>query len=89
MESFKSTGVEVLVNAINLGPAVTKDDVVIASLMLEKKKEYAAIFALDVKVTPEALDYANQVGVNITSCPKISDLSLHAKAFVQNISSNY
>ncbi|KAK9220905.1 hypothetical protein WN944_009329 [Citrus x changshan-huyou] len=51
---------------ISIGP-VHKKDVVTASIMLDKKKEYAAILAFDVKVTPEAQELANKLGVKIAA----------------------
>ncbi|KAH9730671.1 hypothetical protein KPL70_009721 [Citrus sinensis] len=51
---------------ISIGP-VHKKDVVTASIMLDKKKEYAAILAFDVKVTSEAQELANKLGVKIAA----------------------
>ncbi|KAH0652816.1 hypothetical protein KY289_030494 [Solanum tuberosum] len=47
---------------ISPGP-VHKKDVMKASVMLEKKKEYATILAFDVKVTQEAQELSDELGV--------------------------
>lgn len=53
------------VSGINIGP-VHKKDVMRASVMLERKrKEFACILAFDVKVTPEARDMAEELGVKV------------------------
>jgi len=50
---------------IRIGP-VHKKDVMRASVMLEKNKpEYAVILAFDVKITPEAKEIADKLGVRI------------------------
>jgi len=50
---------------IRIGP-VHKKDVMRASVMLEKNKpEYAVILAFDVKITPEAREIADKLGVRI------------------------
>jgi len=52
------------VSGIRIGP-VHKRDVMRASIMLEKKKEYAVILAFDVEVTPDAQEMADKLGVII------------------------
>jgi len=52
------------VSGINLGP-IHKRDVIKASVMLERAKEYAVILAFDVKVTPDAQEMAIEMGVRI------------------------
>ncbi|XXG40520.1 hypothetical protein AAC387_Pa01g1214 [Persea americana] len=42
---------------------VCKRDVMKATVMLERKREYATILALDVKVMPEAQELADETGV--------------------------
>ncbi|KAL2629241.1 hypothetical protein R1flu_013927 [Riccia fluitans] len=65
LEFLKSPAVKIPVSGINIGP-VHKRDVMRASVMLERKrKEYATILAFDVKVTPEAKELADEVGVKI------------------------
>lgn len=49
---------------ISIGP-VHKRDVITASTMLEKAKEYAIMLCFDVKVDKEAQQHANDVGVKI------------------------
>uniref|UniRef100_M1DPK2 Translation initiation factor if-2 n=1 Tax=Solanum tuberosum TaxID=4113 RepID=M1DPK2_SOLTU len=44
---------------------VHKKDVMKASVMLEKKKEYATILAFDVKVTQEARELSDELGVKV------------------------
>lgn len=65
LEFLKSPDVNIPVSGINIGP-VHKKDVMRASVMLERKrKEFACILAFDVKVTPEARDMAEELGVKV------------------------
>jgi len=52
------------VSNISIGP-VHKRDVITASTMLEKAKEYAVMLCFDVKVDRDAQDLADQMGVKI------------------------
>lgn len=52
------------VSNISIGP-VHKRDVITASTMLEKAKQYAVMLCFDVKVDKEAQQYADDVGVKI------------------------
>ncbi|KAK4989244.1 eukaryotic translation initiation factor 5B [Elasticomyces elasticus] len=52
------------VSSISIGP-VHRRDVITASSMLEKAKEYAVMLCFDVKVDKEAQAYADEVGVKI------------------------
>jgi len=52
------------VSGINIGP-VNKKDVTKASIMLEHMPEYALILAFDVKVSKEAQETADMMGVKI------------------------
>jgi translation initiation factor 5B len=52
------------VSSISIGP-VHKRDVITASTMLEKSKEYAVMLCFDVKVDKEAYELAEQMGVKI------------------------
>lgn len=45
--------------------SVNKKDITKASVMLERKPEYAIVLAFDAKVTPEAVDAAKELGVSI------------------------
>ncbi|KAG5590906.1 hypothetical protein H5410_041420 [Solanum commersonii] len=49
-----------LTYSINYAGLVHKKDVMKASVMLEKKKEYATILAFDVKVTQEARELSDE-----------------------------
>jgi translation initiation factor IF-2 len=49
---------------VGIGPLHRKD-VVVASVMLERRKEYATILAFDVKITPEAEAEAEALGVKV------------------------
>ena len=69
---------------ISTGP-VHKKDVVKASIMPDKKKEYAAIWAFDVKVTPEAQELANKLGVKIFNADTIYHLYNQFEAYTKNI----
>ncbi|BBH08867.1 eukaryotic translation initiation factor 2 family protein [Prunus dulcis] len=68
----------------NIGP-VHKKDVMKASVMLEKKKEYATILAFDVKVTPEAREMADDLGVKIFIADIIYHLFDQFKAYIDNL----
>ncbi|KAL7262873.1 hypothetical protein ACSBR1_001103 [Camellia fascicularis] len=63
LEFLKSPAVSIPVSGISIGP-VHKKDVMKASVMLEKKKEYATILAFDVKVTPEARELADEAFID-------------------------
>ncbi|KAH9689780.1 hypothetical protein KPL70_015620 [Citrus sinensis] len=79
MEEMKS-----VTEAASEGP-VHKKDVVKASTMPDKKKEYAAILAFDVKVTPEAQELANKLGVKIFNADTIYHLYNQLEAYTKNI----
>ncbi|CAM0949803.1 unnamed protein product [Alopecurus aequalis] len=64
VEHLKSSNVDIPVGDWNLGP-VHKQDVMKATAMLNRKEEYAAILAFDVKVMPEASVLAAESGVRI------------------------
>jgi len=49
---------------MNIGP-VHKKDVMKCATQVEKNKDYACILAFDVKITPEAQDMADELGVTI------------------------
>jgi len=49
---------------MNIGP-VHKKDVMKCSTQVEKNKDFACILAFDVKITPEAQDIADELGVTI------------------------
>lgn len=84
LEFLKSPAVNIPVSGISIGP-VHKKDVMKASVMLEKKKEYATILAFDVKVTPEAREYADDAGVKIFMADIIYHLFDQFKAYIDNI----
>jgi translation initiation factor 5B len=52
------------VSGVNIGP-VNKKDVMRSSIMLEHSPEFAVILAFDVKVTKDASDLAESMGVKI------------------------
>uniref|UniRef100_A0A2P2JHH8 Eukaryotic translation initiation factor 5B n=1 Tax=Rhizophora mucronata TaxID=61149 RepID=A0A2P2JHH8_RHIMU len=84
LEFLKSPAVSIPVSGIGIGP-VHKKDVMKASVMLEKKKEYATILAFDVKVTPEARELAEEVGVKIFIADIIYHLFDQFKAYIDNL----
>ncbi|KAK9215732.1 hypothetical protein WN944_007738 [Citrus x changshan-huyou] len=81
---FISSKMSIPVRDISIGP-VHKKDVVTASIMLDKKKEYAAILAFDVKVTPEAQELANKLGVKIFNADTIYHLYNQFEAYIKNV----
>nr|BAD94491.1 translation initiation factor IF-2 like protein [Arabidopsis thaliana] len=56
-----------------------------AGVMLERKKEYATILAFDVKVTTEARELADEMGVKIFCADIIYHLFDLFKAYIENI----
>lgn len=84
LEYLKSPEVSIPVSGISIGP-VHKKDVMKASVMLEKKKEYATILAFDVKVTPEAREMADELGVKIFIADIIYHLFDQFKAYIDTI----
>ncbi|XP_076901536.1 eukaryotic translation initiation factor 5B-like [Bidens hawaiensis] len=80
----KSPDVSIPVSGIGVGP-VHKKDVMKASVMLEKKKEFATILAFDVKVTPEAQKLADDSGVKIFTADIIYHLFDKFKVYMDNI----
>ncbi|KAG5600981.1 hypothetical protein H5410_032351 [Solanum commersonii] len=84
LEFLKTDEVRIPVSGIGIGP-VHKKDVMKASVMLEKKKEYATILAFDVKVTQEARELADEAGVKIFIADIIYHLFDQFKAYIDNL----
>ncbi|XP_073053152.1 uncharacterized protein [Primulina eburnea] len=84
LEFLKTPVVNIPVSGISIGP-VHKKDVMKASVMLEKKKEYGTILAFDVKVTPEARELADELGVKIFIADIIYHLFDQFKAYIDNL----
>ncbi|KAM6559807.1 hypothetical protein CsatA_029046 [Cannabis sativa] len=84
LEFLKTPEVNIPVSGISIGP-VHKKDVMKASVMLEKKKEYATILAFDVKVTPESRELAEELGVKIFIADIIYHLFDQFKAYIDNL----
>ncbi|KAL8134438.1 uncharacterized protein LOC141712925 [Apium graveolens] len=81
LEFLKTPAVNIPVSGIGIGP-VHKKDVMKASVMLEKKKEYATILAFDVKVTQEARELAEEYGVKVFIADIIYHLFDQFKAYI-------
>jgi len=71
------------VASVNIGP-VHKRDVARASIMLEHQKEYAVILAFDVKVSREAQDAADDMGVRIFTAEIIYHLFDHFTQYIKD-----
>ncbi|KAL3619782.1 hypothetical protein CASFOL_034694 [Castilleja foliolosa] len=84
LEFLKTPAVNIPVSGISIGP-VHKKDVMKASVMLEKKKEYGTILAFDVKVTQEAREHADELGVKIFIADIIYHLFDQFKAYIDNL----
>ncbi|XWS63809.1 hypothetical protein CRYUN_Cryun06bG0133900 [Craigia yunnanensis] len=84
LEFLKTPDVNIPVSGIGIGP-VLKKDVMKASVMLEKKNEYATILAFDVKVTPEARELADELGVRIFIADIIYHLFDQFKAYIDGL----
>ncbi|EOA33550.1 hypothetical protein CARUB_v10019670mg [Capsella rubella] len=84
LEFLKTPAVKIPVSGIGIGP-VHKKDIMKAGVMLERKKEYATILAFDVKVTTEARELADEMGVKIFCADIIYHLFDQFKAYIENI----
>ncbi|XP_011039888.1 PREDICTED: eukaryotic translation initiation factor 5B-like [Populus euphratica] len=84
LDFLKSLEPSIPVSGIGIGP-VHKKDVMKASVMLEKNKEYANILAFGVEVTPEAGELADKLGVKIFKEDTIYCISKEFKAYIQNL----
>ncbi|KAG8388197.1 hypothetical protein BUALT_Bualt02G0100700 [Buddleja alternifolia] len=84
LEFLKPSAVNIPVSGISIGP-VHKKDVIKASVMLEKKKEYGTILAFDVKITQEARELADELGVKIFIADIIYHLFDQFKAYIDNL----
>ncbi|KAF8106896.1 hypothetical protein N665_0130s0063 [Sinapis alba] len=84
LEFLKSPAVKIPVSGIGIGP-VHKKDIMKAGVMLERKKEYATILAFDVKVTTEARELADEMGVKIFCADIIYHLFDQFKAYIDDI----
>jgi len=74
------------VSGINIGP-VNKKDVMKASVMLERAKEYAVILAFDVKITKDAQEAANDLGVLIFTANIIYHLFDQFTNYIEDLKS--
>jgi translation initiation factor 5B len=83
-EFLKSPAVNIPFCDFSIGP-VHKKDVMKASVMLERKKEYATILAFDVKVMPDARELAEEAGVRIFVADIIYHLFDQFKAYIDNL----
>jgi len=72
------------VSGIRIGP-VHKRDVIRASVMLEHKREYACILAFDVKVMPDARDFAEKQGVRIFEADIIYHLEEMFQKYLEEV----
>lgn len=84
LEFLKSPAVKIPVSGIGIGP-VHKKDIMKAGVMLERKKEYATILAFDVKVTTDARELADEMGVKIFCADIIYHLFDQFKAYIESI----
>ncbi|KAL6500664.1 hypothetical protein OROHE_025461 [Orobanche hederae] len=84
LQFLKTPAVNIPVSALSIGP-IHKKDVMKASAMLEKKKEYGTILAFDVKVTPEARELADKLGVKIFIADIIYHLFDQFKAYIDDV----
>eukprot|EP00736_Rhodelphis_marinus_P007143 Rmarinus@m.11831 len=75
---------QVPVCGIGIGP-IHKKDVMKASVMVEKQKEFAVILAFDVKVTQDAHDLAGEYGVRIFTADIIYHLFDQFEAYLAKV----
>ncbi|KAG6489834.1 hypothetical protein ZIOFF_051114 [Zingiber officinale] len=83
-EFLRSSDVNIPFCDFSIGP-VHKKDVMKASVMLERKKEYATILAFDVKVMADARELAEETGVRIFVADIIYHLFDQFKAYIDNL----
>jgi translation initiation factor 5B len=79
---------EIPVASVNIGP-VHKRDVNRCSIMLEHQKEYAVILAFDVKVSKEAQEAADEMGVRIFTAEIIYHLFDHFMQYIKDFKEQY
>jgi translation initiation factor 5B len=84
LEFLKSSDVKIPVSGIGIGP-VHKKDIMKAGVMLEKKKEFATILAFDVKISAEARELADKMGVKIFCDDTIYCLFDKFKSYIEGI----
>jgi translation initiation factor 5B len=82
LEYLRKHDPPVPVASVGIGPLHRKD-VVQASVMLEHRKEYASILAFDVKVTAEAAEFAEKLGVRIFTADIIYHLTDQFDAYLK------
>ncbi|XP_078155367.1 eukaryotic translation initiation factor 5B-like [Carex rostrata] len=81
IEFLKSPEVDIPFSDFSIGP-VHKKDVMKASIMLDKRREFATILAFDVKVMPDARKLADELGVKVFEADIIYHLFDKFKAYV-------
>ncbi|XP_055961854.1 eukaryotic translation initiation factor 5B-like [Mercurialis annua] len=84
LEFLKSPAVSIPVSGVGIGP-VHKKDVMKASVMLEKKKEYATILGFDVKMSQETRELADELGVKIFMADIIYHLFGQFNTYIDNL----
>merc|ERR1712078_104589 len=87
LEFLKSPDVKIPVSGISIGP-VHKKDIMRASIMLERKKEYAVILAFDVEVSREAREMAKDLGIKIFTADIIYHLFDQFTAYMDQVRAN-
>nr|WCZ58416.1 translation initiation factor 5B [Paratrimastix eleionoma] len=75
---------KVPVGSIDIGP-IYKKDIIRASIMLEKKREYACILGFDVTVAAEAQQVADEMGVKIFTADIIYHLTQKFDRYLEEI----
>lgn len=80
-EFLKSPEVNIPFSDFSIGP-VHKKDVMKASIMLDKKQEFATILAFDVKVMSDARQLADELGVKVFEADIIYHLFDKFKVYV-------
>jgi translation initiation factor 5B len=82
LEYLRTHDPPVPVANVGIGPLHRKD-IVAASVMLERVREYATVLAFDVKVTPEARAAADELGVTVFTADIIYHLTDKFEAFLK------
>eukprot|EP00492_Amphilonche_elongata_P001171 TRINITY_DN1708_c0_g1_i1.p1 TRINITY_DN1708_c0_g1~~TRINITY_DN1708_c0_g1_i1.p1 ORF type:complete len:326 (-),score=106.02 TRINITY_DN1708_c0_g1_i1:2-979(-) len=85
---FVKDEIKIPIAGISIG-TVRRKDVMKASVMLERKAEYAVILAFDVTIAPDAAELAEETGIQIMTAEIIYQLQVQFKDYIENVSSNF
>merc|ERR1719336_1812850 len=85
---FVKDEIKIPVSGISVGK-VKRKDVMRASVMLEKKAEFAVILAFDVDIAQDAADLAEESGIRIMTADIIYQLQVQFQEYIDSVSSQF